>query len=173
LPLPVDTLENPSESTSEPLTAPAEISLEDKLSDLADHIVDQLFPKIVEKLLAKLESQQWAVPTQQNFPKVTNVKKSLPRILIVGLLPVQQQEVSKAYKNIFNLHYQESDENIQRLEARVNWSDIVILNCTKISHKHQDVVKKYAGSKQVKLVFGGVSSIKGELEGIKTKCLTM
>jgi hypothetical protein len=145
--------------------------LETFLEKFSDKISNQLFERIREKLETKLREYEISyervitptVPAEQ-------VTVSQKKILVVGLLPIQQAEISKTYHNDFRLKYHESDENIHRLEDRVKWADTVILNCTKISHKHQDMVKKFSGDREIKLVFGGVSAIKGTLEGLKTKC---
>lgn len=150
-------------------------SLETLLNKLSDKIVNQLFERITKQLEEKVKEykfpENW-VSTTPSQPATKLTKPIKKKILVVGLLPIQQQEIYKAFATIFNLRFHESDENIHRLEHRVLWSDTIIINCTKISHKHQDMVKKVARNRQVKLVFGGVSSIKGALEGIKTQCLT-
>lgn len=150
-------------------------NLDKFLEEFSTKVSDQLFERIKEKLETKLKEYEASYTNPALFNKINKPKEKefKRKILIVGLLPIQQQEVTKSYGEIFKLRYHESDENVRRLKDRVEWSDSIILNCTKISHSSQDMVKKFAENREVKLVFGGTSGIKGSLEGIKLQCLAV
>lgn len=162
------------EPPQEIVTKPTTDTLENFLDEFSTEISLKLFDRIKVKLENHLRIYKDTWKPSNGIQELVTGKKLYrelkKKILIVGLLPVQQQEITKFYGDIFRIRYHESEENIHRLEDRVKWSDTIILNCTKISHSHQEMVKKFSNGRDVKLIFGGTSGIKGALEGIKLQC---
>lgn len=94
-------------------------------------------------------------------------KKRLPKVLIVGLLPIQKQEIITSFNKVFDLRFQESNEAITLLEQRAANMDHVLLMAEWIDHAHRYCLK---GKKiDFKLVWGTVSNLKIVMSNLAMK----
>jgi hypothetical protein len=83
-------------------------------------------------------------------------KDQLKRVLVVGLLGEQENEITKRFDGIFRLSFHK-DQNPNSLRALAQHADKVILMSRFISHTAQDLVKQSAVS--VTLCHGAVSDL--------------
>lgn len=80
-----------------------------------------------------------------------------PRVLIVGLLNQQEQDMTKAMGELLNLDYAKSEHHTT-LEDKARNADLVVLMTKFISHKHQDIVQRV--NEHIVYRNGGVSELK-------------
>lgn len=134
------------------------------------HILAQRFE---EELVAKLEMATTnALRTvETSFQKridaaraqVKELKVTLPKVLVVGVLGSQATELDKEYSSTLDMRYLDNTTGVALLKSQSSHSDYVILLTKFISHKHQEVVRDHKG---LILVNGAVSAVKDVLLSI-------
>lgn len=97
-------------------------------------IIDTITNKVISKILSSLPK------IKSNISNPKPDKKHLKKILIVGLLPEQQNEISKEFKGIYDLRYVK-DESIHQIKSIASNCDEIILMTKFIGHRHQDAAK--------------------------------
>lgn len=80
-----------------------------------------------------------------------------PRVLIVGLLNQQEQDMARAMGEVLSLDFAKSEHHTT-LEDKAKGADLVVLMTKFISHKHQDIVQRV--NEHVVYRHGGVSELK-------------
>lgn len=81
--------------------------------------------------------------------------KILPRILIIGLKPPQQQQIRSSYGEIFDLRFF-YDENLQRLDSLASNAVAVFAVLDALSHNVPAILKNHPNFKRVP---GGLSTL--------------
>jgi hypothetical protein len=80
-----------------------------------------------------------------------------PRVLVVGLLNQQEQDMTRAMGEFLDLEYAKSEHH-KTLEDRAKHADLVVLMTKFISHKHQEIVRHV--NEHIVYQNGGVSELK-------------
>lgn len=80
-----------------------------------------------------------------------------PRVLIVGLVRQQEDDVRRALGELFRFDYVRV-EHADNLEEKARGADLVVLMTKFISHKHQDVVRRV--NEHIVYRNGGVTELK-------------
>ncbi|CAJ8910918.1 Uncharacterised protein [Burkholderia pseudomallei] len=80
-----------------------------------------------------------------------------PRVLVVGLVRQQEDDVTRSLGELFNLQYARV-EHADNLEDKARGADLVVLMTKFISHKHQDVVRRV--NEHIVYRNGGVTELK-------------
>lgn len=138
-----------------------------KLSDVpTDELQAELYRRQFEPIIETITNKiigtvLQALPKDHKLQQPKHAKKHLKKILIVGLLPQQQNEISKDFKEIYDLKFVK-DESIQQIKSIAVNCDEIILMTKFISHRHQDAAKSSG------VIYshcnGGVSELKDMLE---------
>jgi hypothetical protein len=81
-----------------------------------------------------------------------------PRVLIVGLLNQQEQDMMKAMGELLALDFVKTEHPNKALEDKARHADLVVLMTKFISHSHTEAVKKF--NEHVVFRNGGVSELK-------------
>jgi hypothetical protein len=121
--------------------------------------------KMLQDLLenAALHQQEPAAAEQQQAAVAKVIKAivpKLPRIGVVGPLPIQQQELKDEFKNV---DFVFADSNQAGLKETLQNCDRVIGMVGKISHSTDGAVSKALGNNYSR-VNGGVTSIKNQIK---------
>ncbi|MBF3779525.1 hypothetical protein ISG18_12595 [Burkholderia pseudomallei] len=80
-----------------------------------------------------------------------------PRVLVVGLVRQQEDDVSRALGELFRFDYARV-EHADNLEEKARGADLVVLMTKFISHKHQDIVRRV--NEHIVYRNGGVTELK-------------
>lgn len=80
-----------------------------------------------------------------------------PRVLIVGLVRQQEDDVRRALGELFRFNYVRV-EHADNLEEKARGADLVVLMTKFISHKHQDIVRRV--NEHIVYRNGGVTELK-------------
>lgn len=140
-----------------------EFSTEELQSEIYRRQFEPLLKEMVGSVTEKMSNQLNIL-----FSNLVNEEESdneerkvLPRILVVGLMPKQEEEVSREYGEFYDFKFHK-DKAIGNLGNVAKKCDRVILMTKFVSHNHQNMIKN-AG---VELLYcnGSVSELKNLLE---------
>lgn len=119
---------------------------------LAQAITELLPPELVPAQIERTVSKPHSTPKA--------------RLLIVGLLPAQQELVRQRYSKHLDMRFVSSQETPQQITARVGDVDKVLLMTNFINHSHQNTAIQLKGREHVLPVAGGMSSLYKALDSI-------
>jgi hypothetical protein len=102
------------------------------------------------------------VLTERKAAKAARPKDVVPRVLVIGLLPEQENEITKSFENAIRLDFYK-DGRIDGLRALAGNVDRVILMQRFSSHSVQEVAKAVSG-KRFMVCSGATSHLKAILE---------
>jgi hypothetical protein len=174
--------------------------IESKNKDMIEKASEEVFLKLAEPMVAALTEQvterissrfdlhahnaaQSAVSKiLSNQKLVRNVEQSLSysrsetetkklTILIVGLLPVQENEIRQIYGDKHDLRFFKSEDNLHQLQSSAATADIVLVAASFVGHRHIDCVKNH--NSNVVLYHGGTSKLKQVMEAEIEKNMCM
>ncbi len=89
-------------------------------------------------------------------------RKRKLKVLVLGMLPVQEEEITKAFGDIFDLSFTKDESRVRDMGRN---ADRIVAMCSKIGHSMQELARSVNAEAYVP-VHGGVSSIKGYLEDL-------
>jgi hypothetical protein len=147
---------------------PLSLSFETLIKAVGGKIVQQVIGAIGEHLqeaiMTRIDEAIMRAPPQMPLPEgVTRLHQAprdrKPRVLVVGLLNQQANDVEEALDGMMNLDFIKVEgSDPSSLEAKARKADLVILMTKFISHKHQETCKRV--SEHVVYRNGGVSELK-------------
>lgn len=173
----------PENETAE---APRLRGLETHARDLGSMLADELFAAFEERFKAAVSAlidresirarQQLAAVLEQpapatappaqsdegTAPQTTNRK--LPRVLIVGTLPVWERKLLEEYEDCLDLVFFNDRNGSSGLDGYCRRAEHLVLNTQLARHSHQAVMR--ASGKSLTLTNGGLSAIKSKLDEI-------
>jgi hypothetical protein len=121
--------------------------------------------------LAEVVRQQGAlqqqIRSQLSIPSATAPKPTAVKITVVGLLSIQQQELSRAFNGKVAFRFVDKNRKPEP-SAIPDGQDVIILAANFISHAMQDAAKiKASGTKtRIVVVHGAVSAIRAKVQEI-------
>lgn len=118
-------------------------------------------PQFSNSLIAAFRDMQ-PMRTEPSHPIVTEALKPVqkdakPRVLIVGLLNQQAQEIQKEWSEIYDLRIYDSDVTSEKIRSILPHCDKAILMTKFVSHRAQDAMRGCSGFTYCN---GGVSALK-------------
>lgn len=124
------------------------------LRSIGEQLQDSIMQRITEAL-GHLPMPSHSLPEGVRLHAAPRDRK--PRVLIVGLIRQQEDDLRHALGDILRLEFSKADAHSE-LEDKARNADLVVLMTKFISHKHQDTVKRV----NEHFVFrnGGVSELK-------------
>lgn len=156
--------ERPSEPIARPRAASAEApQAAPPITDVSVAMLEVLrgikaelgnIRELVRRLQPKTEDELPEVIAQQ--------KKRKPTVLMLGLLPIQQQEIIKAFGDLLDLRFTDEEGRVKDMGRNV---DYIVGMKHKMSHS-MEYAARAVNEKAYTAVPGGMSSLKGFLEDI-------
>ena len=140
------------------------------LKTLAELIAPLVAQKVVDMLQVEVKAMLPTPPqaiTVETFRKhvpnpVTVIKAYKPRIAVVGLLGVQQQEIANSFADKADLRFVDQELSKSVLTT-INQCDAAVANVGKTSHARDGALKKRFNEKYIR-VSGGVTATKRAIE---------
>ncbi|KNA31017.1 hypothetical protein ADU20_27200 [Burkholderia pseudomallei] len=121
-------------------------------------IGEQLQESIMQRITEALGHMAAPAPLPEGVTRLHAAPRHRkPRVLIVGLLNQQEQDMTKAMGEFLSLDYAKSEHHTT-LEDKARNADLVVLMTKFISHKHQDIVQRV--NEHIVYRNGGVSELK-------------
>jgi len=140
----------------------SDVSTEDLISELLKRIFKQQVDNFWSKLHVSFDDMvKKELIKRITMPLPEQVKMGPKKVLIVGLLPEQQNDVVREFKDCFKLYFWK-DGQPRQLRAIATNCEKVYLMRKFISHSTQDIVK--AANTSVDVIQGGMSDLKAVLE---------
>ncbi|CAJ8943437.1 Uncharacterised protein [Burkholderia pseudomallei] len=147
---------------------PASLSLETLIGALGTRIAGMLLRSIGEQLQESIMQRitealgNVTLPSPGVLPEgATRMhaapRDRKPRVLIVGLVRQQEDDVRRALGELFRFDYVRV-EHADNLEEKARGADLVVLMTKFISHKHQDIVRRV--NEHIVYRNGGVTELK-------------
>jgi len=137
----------------------SDIETEQLTMELTRRFLSPFIEKLVSRVVEDIR------PAILNSIKATIKEKDnkiiLKKILIIGLLPEQQQEIIKEFNECFTLTFFKN-KSFHLLESQASHSDLVIMMSKFISHSHKSMIDKCKVN--YKMCNGGISDLKTILE---------
>lgn len=118
-------------------------------------VIENLTP-IVQKRVGELVTA--LVPQQPIEVPQQVVKTKLRKIAVIGLTPIQQQEITSEFKKDFSIQYWQSGENTSLLKSISAHAECVFVHVNHISHSAEDTLKSIKAN--IVRVPGGVGTMK-------------
>jgi hypothetical protein len=133
--------------------------------DLLGEIMKRLFKQQIDNFWSKLHVSFDDMVKKELVRRITmppeQVKVGPKKILIVGLLPEQQNEIIKEFRDCFKLYFWKDGHTKQLRDIATNCEKVYLMRKF-ISHSAQDIVK--AANTSVDVIQGGMSDLKTILE---------
>lgn len=160
------------ESTSETPIVPPNIEA------MVENAVMKMLPSIMQGVKAAVEESlnknyydtvrslatMFAEKQKESPVLVDNEPQKKPNVLVVGLLPNQENEVKKSFDSKINLRFVNScGQNLHHLQDMAKYVDHIIVDTKFVSHSHTECLK---GLKNVIMAHGGLSKIRSTLMGL-------
>jgi hypothetical protein len=150
----------------------ADMPLEDIIGELlrrilfstgVDHKIRGMFvAPLIQAVRQELPSLARLILSERKQIKVSTTKSEIQKVLVIGLLPEQENEIIKEFDGVISLSFFKSG-NMDSLRAMSASVDRVILMRRFTSHSIQDVAKAVAG-KRFMVCDGATSGLKALLE---------
>jgi len=159
-----DMIEKASEEVFLKLAEPIVAALTEQVTERVSNRFDQHAYNAAQSAVSKILSNQKLVrdveqSSSQEYNK-TEAKKLT--VLIVGLLPVQENEIRQSYGEKYNLRFFKSEDNLHQLQSSAASADVVFVAASFVGHRHIDCVKNH--NSNVILYHGGTSRLKQVIE---------
>ena len=90
-------------------------------------------------------------------------------IVVVGLLPVQENEIKAHFGNRHDFKFFKSESNLHQLQSATNSVDLIFVAADFVSHKHMDCLR---GRLNVVIHYGGTTKLKELIEAEIEKRIT-
>lgn len=144
------------------------------IEQLVDQIAAQLAQQVVSKVKVRLTRELEALipavtPAEPDLapliqrlsaPQVVQCEKArLPRVGVVGLLPVQAGELTNEFADALDLRFATADRTADL--AALKGCDVIFLHTRHLSHAADQYLKTFGV--ELRRVTGGVSKLKDEL----------
>ena len=126
------------------------------LHSIGEHLQESIMQRVSEAL-GHLTVNMPAVLPEGVTRLHSAPRNRKPRVLIVGLLNQQEQDMTKAMGEMLNLDFAKSEHH-KNLEDKARNADLVVLMTKFISHHHTEVVQKV--NEHIVFRNGGVSELK-------------
>lgn len=150
-------------ASTEPLTLPTESPLELLAQLVAKRFVDAFIDSAIEQLRRRSPDLYTAIEQLQQEPRA-HTKPKQDSILIVGLLPNQQEQIRQKFGAKYDLKFVSSQESPQMISTRLGQARKILLMTQFINHSHQNAAYSLRSRDSVILVQGGPSNLSRELE---------
>jgi len=142
---------------------------EDAENQLRDKLVRQAASVLVEVILVALEDpkiRSLLSPTTapEALSQIKVKKTKLKRVIVAGTLGSQANVIEKAFANKLDLRFWSKDQSNDTLRQMLSHADAAVAMVGFLAHSHDQILK--ASKVQYIPVSGGVSQIKGALEGL-------
>jgi len=137
-------------------------SPDSKIEELAEAIGAAFAEVFSEALRIALQRASATVATPTLPATSTTPRKRPPKLVIVGLLPAQQNQIASEFGSTFDLRFWK-DESPHTLKSLTRTSDAVICMTDWVAHGHTDLVKSIDASK-LRLLPGTVSRLREYLK---------
>lgn len=143
--------------------------LESIIQDFAHNIAVVIASQTMQVLREEFKNE---------FPKLhsraLNATKVLPKLLVVGPLGKQQEELERAVDGVVDLKFVSSEESPRLVGLRGSACQGCVLWGAFINHSHQEAAMKLFGRDGVTFVQGrGLSSVKDTLEEVALQLTSM
>jgi hypothetical protein len=127
--------------------------VEDKVAALVESIVSNRVAESIAKLTATLTK-----PDPLPAPKLT-----LPKILVCGLLPDQQQMIRKEFSECFDVRFVGTNDNPSVWKSKATHVDQVFVMTSFISHSHTEALESCGIKSSMQMVSNGMSTLRDAL----------
>ncbi|MBF3951878.1 hypothetical protein ISG27_12610 [Burkholderia pseudomallei] len=118
---------------------------------------EQIQDSIMQRITEALGHIAMPAPLPEGATLHTAPRHRKPRVLVVGLVRQQEDDVTRALGELFNLQYARV-EHADNLEVKARGADLVVLMTKFISHKHREVVRRV--NEHIVYRNGGVTELK-------------
>ncbi len=135
-----------------------DIKMQDYLLNIEKNIENKVIDRINNLENKIMRADTPALPSTAK-PYVSNAKKR--KVIIVGLLNNQFNEIKKDYKTLIDLKLWNTDSSIPKLKSMITYADNVIMLTNFVSHEVDNIIK--ITTKNFTRVTGGLSTIREEL----------
>lgn len=151
-----------------------QLNLDDLIESMASSLVFSIVNKVKEKLpkaLAAISMPEMVEKSSQPqkllpAPEVEETRvipTTLPKVGVVGLLPVQAGAISAKFANTFDLRFWNDGEDKGTLKGMAENCEVVFLHTRHAGHHTDQLLKAYGGN--IRRVTGGVANMKTSIYG--------
>ncbi|MBF3820789.1 hypothetical protein ISF98_05580 [Burkholderia pseudomallei] len=121
-------------------------------------IGEQLQDSIMQRITEALGHITVSAPLPEGATRLHAApRERKPRVLVVGLVRQQEDDVTRSLGELFNLQYARVEHG-DNLEDKARGADLVVLMTKFISHKHQEIVRRV--NEHIVYRNGGVTELK-------------
>lgn len=127
------------------------------LRSIGEHLQESIMQRVTEAL-AHVTVNVPAAPLPEGVTRLHSAPRHRkPRVLIVGLLNQQEQDMTRAMGELLTLDFAKSEHH-KALEDKARNADLVVLMTKFISHSHTGIVQRV--NEHIVFRNGGVSELK-------------
>lgn len=139
-----------------------EVHLEEVIQDFAHNIAVLIASQTMKVLREEFKNE---------FPKLhlkaLSSTKVLPKLLVVGPLAKQQEDLERAVEGVVDLKFVSSEENARLIALRGSACQACVMWAAFVDHAHQTAAMKVFGRDSVRLITArGLNSVREAVEEI-------
>lgn len=143
-----------------PGPAPAD-SIEGALQSLSRAVAQAIARETISAIKLEFQREFPALVT-----RATELTRQLPRVLVIGPLSRQQEELETAVEGLLDVRFVQSDEGAQLVRSRGKHCVAAVLMADFVSHAHQNAAVQQFGRDRVRVVHGGMDKVRAVLEEV-------